>query len=242
MTGRAYETTDSGDEPADPNEFELALSWLFSSQGTLNYQDGAWTINADGQNGRFEFNDTQNDTSAYIPQGVDGDITGSGSLSDTRTNIADDGTQVVTDVEEIDFATRLNVTDDGDGTVTVDYDDAQAVVDNPDLTGALEIAAGDSFDMPVRVPDGSTLEVFRWGAYLVADGTAPAGLTVELLDGTDTSQASQNTPDASDPTTPVASYANSSGSVSVFKLRVSNATGTDYTTDGIAGQFGWVVA
>lgn len=45
-------------------------------------------------------------------------IDASGS-SDTRTNVSDDGVEIVSGVEDINFGTELEVVDDGDGTVTV---------------------------------------------------------------------------------------------------------------------------
>lgn len=40
--------------------------------------------------------------------------------TDTHTNVSDDGTSALTDTDDINFGTDLSVTDDGDGTVTVD--------------------------------------------------------------------------------------------------------------------------
>ena len=118
-----YETKeDSPEEPTDPNKVRLALAFLFNSQGTLDFEDSVWTIDFDGENGRIEFIDENNNTVAYIPTGTDGDITG-GSSSDTRVDVADDGTTIVTDTEEIDFSANVSVTDNGDGTVTVDATD-----------------------------------------------------------------------------------------------------------------------
>lgn len=157
-------------------------------------------------------------------------------------SVSDDGTVVVDPPSDIDATTYLSVADDGDGTVSVAFDELSHLVDYPNYDPpALMMADTDVVDNPVRVPDGSTLEVYRWGAYLLADGTAPAGLQVQLLDGGDTVQASANTPNQQDASNPVASYANSSGSVSVFKLRTENATGTDYTTDGIGTEWAYRV-
>jgi len=98
---------------------------------------------------------------------------------------------------------------------------------------ALMMADEDVVDNPVRVPAGGTLKIYRWGAFLLADGTAPSGLEVQVLDGSDTVQANANTADQENRTSPVVSVSNSSSSLSVFKLRTVNATGTDYTTDGV---------
>jgi hypothetical protein len=45
---------------------------------------------------------------------------GSGDGTDTRTDVSDGGTQVLSDTEDIDFGSVLDVTDDGDGSVSVD--------------------------------------------------------------------------------------------------------------------------
>ncbi len=101
----------------------------------------------------------------------------------------------------------------------------------------------ESVEITVAVPDGETLKVYRWGAYEVGGGTAPAGLQAQLLDGGDTVQASENTVDteSTDPAAPVASHTNSSGSASIFKLRANNATGNAYTTNGVGSHFAYIV-
>ena len=99
----------------------------------------------------------------------------------------------------------------------------------------------ESAEISVPVADGETLTVKRWGGYKISDRTAPTGLDVQLLDGSDTVQASANTTDNRS-SSGVASYTNSSGSLSIFKLRVDNATGTNYTTDGVGAVFGYEVA
>lgn len=118
----------------------------------------------------------------------------------------------------------------------------QRLIQSPNgtpVTGLLE--NGDSIEISIPVADGDTLTVYRWGGYLMSDGTAPSGLDVELLDGGDTVQQSANTTN-SQSTGGVASYTNSSGSQSIFKLRVSNSTGNNYTTDGVGGVFAYEVA
>lgn len=112
--------------------------------------------------------------------------------------------------------------------------------------GSLQTAAladGESSEITQPVPAGQTLTIYRWGGYTIPNGDAPSGLTVELLDDSDTVQASANTVDNSN-TNGVASYDNSSGTLSVFKLRVSNTTGTDYTgtDEGIGAMFAYEVA
>ena len=323
MTYDIYETSqDTPEEPVDPNKVRLALTFLFNSDGTLDFEDSTWTIDFNGQNGRIEFIDENNNTVAYIPSGTDGDITG-GSSSDTRVDVADDGTTQVTDTEEIDFGTNVSVTDNGDGTVTVDATDTDThtsvsddgtqtvsdtsdinfrklitvtddgdgsvtvdgshveiqdagttiaadaaqvnatthlsatddgsggadiavdlpavVVDHPERPPIAELNDTQSIEIPVRVPDGSTLEVYRWGAFDASDGTAPTGLTAELLDGGDTVQASENTANTQNRSSPIASHSNSSGSASIFKLRAYNGTGNAINSPGVGSVFGFRV-
>jgi len=100
----------------------------------------------------------------------------------------------------------------------------------------------ESREIPLRVDDTETLEVYRWGAFDASDGTAPTGLDVELVDGSDTVQASANTVNNQSTSTPVASFTNSSGSTSVFKLRVNNTTGSAINSPGVGANFGWQIA
>lgn len=99
----------------------------------------------------------------------------------------------------------------------------------------------ESIEIPVIVPDGQTLTVYQWGAFKAADGTAPTGLDVELVDGNDTVQSSANTTGNTN-TNGIASYTNGSGSASVFKLRAKNGTGSALTSPGVGAKFGWGVA
>lgn len=123
-----------------------------------------------------------------------------------------------------------------------DLDLPSLVVEEPDRPPISQLDDGDSFEIPVRVPDGSTLEVYRWGAYDAADGSTPTGLDVELLDGSDTVQVAQNTANSEDASAPVASHTNSSGSLSIFKLRAKNDTGSGIDSPGVGTHFGFRVA
>lgn len=125
------------------------------------------------------------------------------------------------------------------GRTAIDYRDV--VVDNPERLPITELKDGDSIEIPVRVEDSETLEVYRWGAFDALDGSTPTGLDVELLDGADTVQASENTQNNEDDRTPIASYQNTSGSVSVFKLRAINLTGSAIDAPGVGTHFGYKV-
>ena len=121
-------------------------------------------------------------------------------------------------------------------------DAADIAVHNPERLPITELGDGESIEIPVRVSDGEMLRVHRWGAYDVADGTAPLGLNVELLDGNDTVQMSENTVDTHDDRTAVASHENTSGSTAVFKLRAKNTTGSAIDSPGVGAHFGYLVA
>ena len=115
------------------------------------------------------------------------------------------------------------------------------VVDDPQRLPIAELADGESIELPIPVADGETLKVYRWGAFDVSDGTAPTGLDVELLDGSDTVQVSANTADDQNTDIPVASYENRSGTKSVFKLRAINQTGSNMRSPGVGCHFGFQV-
>lgn len=168
MTYDIYETKESDpEEPTDPNKVRLALAFLLNSEGTLNFEDSVWTIDFNGQNGRIDFIDENNNTKAYIPTGTDGDITG-GSSSDTRVDVADDGTSVITDAEEIDFAANVAVTDNGDGTVTVDATDTDTHTDISDDGTAVVSDTGD----------------INFGSFLTVTDDADGTVTVDGSDET----------------------------------------------------------
>jgi hypothetical protein len=164
------------------------------------------------------------------------------SDTDTRTDISDGGTTVVSETTDIDFTNLLVVTDDTDGTGSVAFDDVGYVVEYPQRFDITALDDTESREIPLLVDDTETLEVYRWGAFDASDGTAPTGLGVELVDGSDTVQASANTVNNQSTSTPVASFTNSSGSTSVFKLRVNNTTGSAINSPGVGANFGWQIA
>lgn len=129
-----------------------------------------------------------------------------------------------------------------DGSLTdADLDLPAIVVEDPERQFIARLDDTESIEIPVRVPDTQTLEVYRWGAFDASDGTAPAGLTVELLDGADTVQVSANTANNQSKSTPVASHSNSSGSASIFKVRAKNGTGAAINSPGVGMVAGFVV-
>jgi hypothetical protein len=162
--------------------------------------------------------------------------------SDTRTDISNGGTTVVSETTDIDFTDLLIASDDTDGTGSVAFDDVGYVVEYPQRFDITALDDTESREIPLLVDDTETLEVYRWGAFDASDGTAPTGLDVELVDGNDTVQASANTVNDQSTSTPVASFTNSSGSTSVFKLRVNNTTGSAINSPGVGANFGWQIA
>lgn len=117
----------------------------------------------------------------------------------------------------------------------------ELIIEQPLSPPIAALEDGESIEIPVRVDDGGTLKIYRWGAFDVSDGTAPTNLDVELLDGGDSVQISENTPDTQNDRTPVASYENTSGTLSIFKLRAKNDTGDAIDNPGIGSHFGYVV-
>lgn len=128
-----------------------------------------------------------------------------------------------------------------DANDVIDTDEPKWLVDHPERPPITELGDTQSVEIPILVPNGSTLEVFLWGAFDVSDGSSPTGLTAELLDGADTVQASESTANNQDASTPVASHSNSSGSQSVFKLRAYNGTGAAINSPGVGCAFGYRV-
>lgn len=168
---------------------------------------------------------TQVDT---ISTDADGTALDESAATDPRyTNVVLDGTRK----------------DAASGAITDDNYVAR-LVDSPNasiVNAALD--TGDSAEVSIPVADGETLKVYRWGAYQISDGATPVDLDVELKDGADTVQATENTGDteSTDSTTPVASHTNASGSVSIFKLAVANDTGSNIADPGVGAFFAYVV-
>jgi len=149
-------------------------------------------------------------------------------------------------------------TGSGEATELAQYDDTAAewatrlrdtaaqLIDSPNgQIGTADLPDGESAELAVRVPDGETLTVYAWGAHTVPSGTAPVGLTVQVVLPDGTTDSSANTV-WSESVTGVASHTNSSGGTQIMRLRVDNSTGTDYTdsagNDGVAAQFAYEVA
>lgn len=136
-----------------------------------------------------------------------------------------------------------------DGTVqdnspVTDSEWVQRLVDSPNghiMNVVLD--NGDSAEIPVPVPDGEDIKVYRWGSYRISDSTSPNGLVVRLKEGDDTVNTSDGAIDkeSTDPASPVAQHTNNTGSLSIMKLAVNNGTGSTIADPGVAAHFAYVV-
>jgi hypothetical protein len=124
-------------------------------------------------------------------------------------------------------------------------DRVSLVVSDPDRYAAAELDDQESYEVPIQLPDGHRLAVYRWGAYDANDNSTPTGLVVELLNEDDVVQASANTNDEYNLSEPIAWIGNQTGSMAVSILRVKNDTGSaigDGDTDwGIGMHFGYLI-
>jgi hypothetical protein len=111
----------------------------------------------------------------------------------------------------------LDATDTNTDTKGMTTDDKQAMTTHP--VPISEIPDADYVDVPVRVPQGKTLNVWKWGARTDSQ-TTPAGLTVGLYDY-DAAAYVTSTNTAYKTGTPLAS-ADGAGDLA---LRLENATG-----------------
>jgi hypothetical protein len=128
-----------------------------------------------------------------------------------------------------------------DAITDVELDFPAVVAEHPDRLPIAELDDGESIEIPVLVAHEETLRVYRWGAYDIGGLSSPTGLDVELLDHDDIVQASENTTDNRNVASPIASYQNTSGSESLFKLRAINNSGARIDSPGVGAHFGYVV-
>ena len=249
-------------DPATGIDFGADLSATDNGDGTVTVDSDAAGVNVlatgtfahtGGSTSSTTVQDVTTDETAnlYVEVGVDADpsFNADYAWSYSWTDAWDDGNQH----RDVTIDATWN-TDPGSGNdVTLDYriytldvsvskSRIQDLVDSPNgnvPTALLE--DGEAVEISVPVSDGETLKVYRWGAYKIADGTAPTGLDVKLLDEGDTAQATANTVNSENVSTPVTSHGNTSGSLAIFKLRAENGTGNAFTTDGVGAVFAYVV-
>lgn len=166
------------------------------------------------------------DASVSVSDDGDGSATVDVSASDSHTGVSDGGSEMVADVEDIDFGAELNVADDGDDSVTVSTVD-ETVRTRQATIPLTEIADGNNaVGLRKQIPSGKTLRVLEVG---VEDdtGSAPAGLTIEVRDLTNAVDiVSQNARHAEG--SPLASK---DGAIDVA-FRAANATGGSVNASG----------
>jgi len=153
--------------------------------------------------------------------------------TDTRTDVSDGGTTVVSDTTDINFGSNISASDDGDGTATVQ----SLGVDSPKVFTRAELNDTESIEHDIPVNDTETLTIYRWGVHRTSDDTAPTGLDVELVDAGDAVQTAANTVD-NENSSGITSLSNSSGSLSIYTVRLYNGTGS---TEEVAGHFAYIV-
>lgn len=83
-------------------------------------------VNSDNHHSRYTDEEVEDTVDALLQEGSNvglfyDDAAGTLTISatDTKTNVSDDGVQVVANVGDINFGSLISVTDDGDGTVTI---------------------------------------------------------------------------------------------------------------------------
>lgn len=157
-------------------------------------------------------------------------------IGGTGVDVEDGGTAVLSPATGLDFGTDLAVTDNGDGTVSIDFTGGTGV--NATTVTASEsgsVAAATIGIVAIdHLADTETLSIDK-AALLLADGQpAPSGLDLEIhtMDnaGATTSRVTAITGDGAtvhdDQTgSPLASYQNTSGAGQTVAVVVNNTTG-----------------
>lgn len=129
-------------------------------------------------------------TGSNLSIDTNGVLNASDTDTDTRTNISDDGTQIVADASDVNFAANLSVTDDTDGSVTVDSADTNTqntttALYMSDYTTPGDGTADDSaFDSAISDASAGDTIVFDHGNYLITSShTISKSLTIRGVNG-----------------------------------------------------------
>jgi len=95
------------------------------------------------------------------------------------------GNSVESAVQTLVAGSDLRWTDVGGGSATLNAQGGMTTADKQNLTthpiGMSELASGDWIDLPIRVPNGRTAKVWKWGTRTESQ-TTPSGLIVGLYD------------------------------------------------------------
>lgn len=152
---------------------------------------------------------------------VDGSNVLNASGADTRANVSDSGTEVVTDVDDINFDSNLNVTDDGDNSVTVDsvqHTQSEVFAYDPGMTEWEDGLSSEEIGRIV-LQSGETLTVERI-EFRQKGGGSSTSASIDVRDTTAASTIGSADLGATtvDP--------GSSGSANTVIIRVNNSTGS----------------
>lgn len=128
-----YETeSDDPEEPAENNEVRLALGLRVNENGELDPEDVPWKIDFNGEGGRVEIIDEENETVAYIDPNSGGNLLG-GASGGEFVDTNDDGTAVLqSDTVDFDAKPAQNLaapSNDSDAARKSDVDSVQSDVD-----------------------------------------------------------------------------------------------------------------
>jgi hypothetical protein len=184
----------AGGQAADTNGYDGTFVWGGSGSTPTTASDAAQVVfNATGGfivegNATVQGRTEISTLGGSLTGGTDvTDIAGSGltissgalTVSESKPSVSDDGTQVLSAPQDLDFGSNLAVTDDGDDTVTIDTaglgldveDDGSAVLSNATaLNFGTGLTAADNGDgtATVYVPDTLT-DVADDGTRVVTD-------------------------------------------------------------------------
>lgn len=165
-TDRVSNTSNAAGEQSDRGADGLSVSrrgalasvvglWgLSATTGTGAAQQGRgpqWQRDVDANGNRLfdlgalAMRANTTDITDFEGSGLSIDSNGVLTVADPRTNVSDDGTQVVADTTDINFASNLSVTDDGDGSVTVEG--ASSLWEDADSDNLLEAPSHNGIDV-----------------------------------------------------------------------------------------------
>lgn len=156
----------------------------------------------------------------------------------TGVSIENNGTAVI-DATGVDFGTDLDVTDNGDGTVTVDANSGDTTTTNsfpnppsPEMVNipGVNLADGTTHGHTITLPAGYRLSVYALGAQ---DDTnsAPSGLTAEVFDVTNSRTVISKNQKLFTETLAAGYHGDESTSYDI-ELRINNNTGGSVNTTG----------
>ena len=115
--------------------------------------------------------------------------------ADTRINVSDDGTEVVSEPTDVNFADNVSVTDDGDGTVTIDATDTDTRVNVSD--NGIEVVSE-----PTDISFNANLDVTDDGDGTVSIDASGGNGEIQLKEY----QTADDLPDPDTETTPTIAY------------------------------------